>query len=210
MAESDIFDDIYWNYTKQVAEKNLLDIAPDLGVTVEGDTALTPLFGRTYRISGGGVVDGNGNRPSHSVSVVLLKYLLTPSTGVSESTEWVSYKDFPHAAPFAGGFLNNVERPIGGKFSGAVPALQRASEALGGRIVNEQFPGDLVVRFDGLPRIPLLMVFHDGDEEFPPHCSVLFERQAARYLDMECLAILGWILAEWLIATLPQQPTEPS
>jgi hypothetical protein len=40
-----------------------------------------------------------------------------------------------------------------------------------------------------LPRISLLLLFNDGDEEFPAKCTVLFQRHAEYYLDPECLAI---------------------
>jgi Domain of unknown function (DUF3786) len=46
--------------------------------------------------------------------------------------------------------------------------------------------------------VPILLVFNDRDEDFPAHCSLLFERRAEKYLDMECLAMLGWALSERL------------
>jgi hypothetical protein len=42
-----------------------------------------------------------------------------------------------------------------------------------------------------LPRVPLFIVFYDADAEFPATCSVLFERRADVYLDMESLGVLG-------------------
>jgi len=200
MANLNKFDNIYWDYVNEVAQLDLSSLADRLGFALEGNAALVPLFEKVYRISGQGIVDHTGMRPSHSVSVVLCKYLLLcPSTEPAPG-DWVTFKDFPDAAPFAGGFLNNVEKPIGRTFTGRLDALKRACEELGGRVPDANFPGDLVMRFDALPKIPLLMLFYDGDEEFPPHCSILFERRAEKYLDMECIAIAGWILAEWLIA----------
>jgi len=38
----------------------------------------------------------------------------------------------------------------------------------------------------------------NADEDFPADCSLLFEKQAARYLDMECLAMIAMVLAERL------------
>ncbi|MBG0779148.1 MAG: DUF3786 domain-containing protein, partial [Desulfotignum balticum] len=37
-----------------------------------------------------------------------------------------------------------------------------------------------------------------SDEDFPADCSLLFEKQAAQYLDMECLAMIGMVLAQLL------------
>ena len=57
---------------------------------------------------------------------------------------------------------------------------------------------DLSMQFDLLPRVPLLILFNDLDDEFPAKCTVLFERRAEEYLDAECLAIAGRILFESL------------
>ncbi len=50
---------------------------------------------------------------------------------------------------------------------------------------------DFVVQFDALPMIPIILLFNNADEEFPATCSILFESQAEKYLDCECLAMLG-------------------
>ena len=52
--------------------------------------------------------------------------------------------------------------------------------------------------FEALPRVRVYLVFNDADEDFPADCSILFEKQAARYLDMECLAMIAMVLAEGL------------
>jgi hypothetical protein len=46
--------------------------------------------------------------------------------------------------------------------------------------------------------VPVLVLFNDADEEFAARCAVLFERRAEKYLDMECLAMVGSLLFEQL------------
>jgi hypothetical protein len=53
-------------------------------------------------------------------------------------------------------------------------------------------------RFEALRRVPLLLLFNDDDEDFPAQCTLLFQRRAEKFLDMECLAICGWLLADTL------------
>jgi hypothetical protein len=43
-----------------------------------------------------------------------------------------------------------------------------------------------------------LLLFNDADKEFAAQCMVLFERGADKYLDMECLAMVGMLLFEYL------------
>jgi hypothetical protein len=54
------------------------------------------------------------------------------------------------------------------------------------------------MQFNPLPRVPLLLLFNDADDEFPAHCSLLFERRAEKYLDAESLGILGMLLSVYL------------
>ncbi|MGD8762104.1 MAG: DUF3786 domain-containing protein [Desulfobacteraceae bacterium] len=43
-----------------------------------------------------------------------------------------------------------------------------------------------------------MLLFNDKDEEFPAQCSVLFERRTENYLDMECVAMVGMLLYNYL------------
>ena len=43
---------------------------------------------------------------------------------------------------------------------------------------------DLSMRFDALPKVPLLLLFNDKDDGFPAQCSVLFEKRTEKFSDM--------------------------
>jgi hypothetical protein len=54
------------------------------------------------------------------------------------------------------------------------------------------------MQFDALPRVPVMLLFNDADDEFPAKSSVIFERRAEHYLDSECLAMVGRCLFNFL------------
>jgi len=114
--------------------------------------------------------------------------------------DWVSFKDFKDAAPLIHAFATTVTNPISKMFSGQPSALERASKKIGGYPPTETFSYDVCIKFDVLPKIPLLLLFNDKDEEFAAQCSVLFEKRAEKYLDMECVAMVGMLLYEFLKA----------
>jgi hypothetical protein len=134
------------------------------------------------------------------VSVVLCKYLLLCPDGRPVENDWVSYRNFKDAAPLAGAFVNNVEKAIAGNFAGKLTELQGSCLKLGGYSPGICLSYDLTMQFDALPRVPVLLLFNDRDSEFPAQSSVLFERRANRYLDVESLAIVGWLLSDYLKA----------
>ncbi len=155
-------------------------------------------FGQPYRISGRGIKNPSGKQPAIGICVVLCKYLLLCPEIPSLDKEWVSYRDFKDAAPLAGSFVNNTERPIAQNFSGRLDELNAACERLGGRNPGLDLSYQLIMKLYPLPKVPVLLLFDDADEEFPAQCKVLFERRAKNYLDPECLAILGTLLSDFL------------
>ncbi len=196
--KSNVFKKTYRDYLSQVARLNLGAVQETLGIQIDDGAAVIDFFGRPYRISPDGVFSPNGKESDFAISVVLFKYLLMCPEFTPRGDDWVSYKDFRDAAPFAGAFVNTTERSIAGHFARNLSGLRKACQALGGRSPEMDLAYDLSTRFDPLPRVPILMLFNDADNEFPAQIKLLFERRAQKYLDMECLAMLGMFLAEYL------------
>ena len=200
MNPSSVFEETYANYLAQIAELNFEKIAARLGAEIVGDEIMIPFFGSPHRISAAGISDPSGKRPNFSVCVILFKYLLLCPDDDPLEKDWVSFKDFKDAAPFAGSFVNYTESPLAKYFSGRLKDMEAACRAIHGYPPAATFSYDLCMQFDVLPQIPVMMLFNDADNEFPAQCAVLFERRAEKYLDMECLAMVGMLLFEYLKA----------
>jgi hypothetical protein len=202
-----VFEQIYQDYLRQLRQVNLQRIANRIGVQIEGDSILVPFFGQLYKISSRGIVDPSGKEPIHSVKVVLCQYLLHTPAVEPEGEDWVSYKDFKDASAFVGGFQNNTEKAIAKNFAGRLEPLRRACLQLGGRDPGLDWGYQLSIKFDPLPCVPILLLFNDTDEEFPAQCLLLFERRAEKFLDMESMAILAWLLTDYLNQSLGDMRT---
>ena len=193
-----IFEENYQKYLDQVAKIDLALLPERLGVKVHDDEVVIPFFGNPYRISGKRIVGPDGRKAGYALSVILCKYLLLCPNHHPVADEWITYKDFKDAAPLIHYFSNNVQQAIAAHFSNRLPDLLSAAEKLGGRRPAIDVSYDFSACFDPLPRVPVLLVFNDADEEFPAQCSVLFEKRARNYLDMECLAMVGGALVQYL------------
>jgi hypothetical protein len=206
--KSPIFDETFKNYLAQLKRIDLESRGKILGINIENNEALVPLLGKTYRVSTNGIFDPSGQEPDHALRVVLCKYLLLCPETEPIGEDWVSFKDFKDAAPFVGGFVNNTEKALVRHFSGRLSQLKETCQKLGGLPTDLDLSYQVAVRFEALPQILLLLLFNDEDDEFPAQGSLLFQKKAAEYLDMECLAILGWFLTDVLLqATGALQPT---
>jgi hypothetical protein len=176
-------------------------VSDKLGGRFEKKGMWIDFFDRTYHISPAGVFDENGNYPYFGVCVILLKYVLERPMKISfpELSNWISYRDFKGSSPFAGAFSVNTENKIAGEFSSNIKTLEKACKTLGAKKPDLQLNYDIAAQFLALPKIPLLFLFNDQDEDFEAKCSILFKDNANMYLDMECLAMTGWVLSEKLI-----------
>ena len=199
MAEkSSVFEQTYEAYLAQIAELDFNFIAPALGAAVDGESIVIPFFGTPYRISPQGIADLSGKKPHLSICVILSKYLLMCPLIEPLGGNWMAFKDFKDAAPLVHAFSNTVTRPIAETFSGRLSELSDSSQKLGGYPPAEEFPYDLCIQFDALPKVPLLLLFNDRDAEFPAQCGVLFEKRTEKFIDMECLAMAGMLFCEYL------------
>lgn len=198
ITKSPVFEETLKNYLDQVGQMELKSLEDKLGVEVEKDEVMVPFFGKPYRVSKGGVIDSLGKQPPLEISVVLCKYLLLCPKTNPVADQWVSYRDFKDSGPLTSYFLNSVEQPVAKHFSGRLEELKKACKILGGFQPYIKLSYELSLQFNPLPKIPVLLLFNDEDDEFPAHCSMLFERRAEKYLDAECLAILGMLLSVYL------------
>ncbi len=193
--EAAVFEETYNDYLSRIAGIDLTGTAAALGVVMDDGRAVIPLLNSTYRVSKDGIAREDGKRPQLGTCVILSKYLLMCPTAEPTGTDWASYRDFKDSGPLATYWANEVEAALVDTFAGRTADLEKAAEKLGGYAPDEDFPYDVCCCFNALPKISMLLLFNDVDDEFPAKCTVLFQASAEEYLDGECLAMLGAQLA---------------
>jgi hypothetical protein len=166
-----------------------------LGFSAEDNHLSVPFFLRRFIVRSKEIMADEGEPPSHASSVLVMKYILLCPEHPDEDKTLVTYKDFKDASPYVEGFRNTAERPIARHFEGRLEDLRQACLALGGTPFQTDVSCDLAFRFQALPKVPVFLLFNDADEDFGGQCILLFQKNAASFLDMECIAIVGGTLA---------------
>jgi hypothetical protein len=162
--------------------------APAVAGRVEGGAALLPLFGEECEVRPDGVYR-EGRKLDTIGSILLLRYLLQAGTAERQHT-WLPYRDLKDGAQFSSYIKAHIEDRIAGTFAGRRADLRERLTALGAVPSEEEVPGDLVLLVSPLPKLPVLCLFWDGDEEFPASFQFLFDGSAPAYLDLESLAVV--------------------
>lgn len=166
----------------------------DLG---EGRERLAiPSFGETIEIlMPRGEMRVPSDIDSFSLRVLALRYVKL-SCGLPETGEWIAYRDLPGGRFYAITLVPTVEEPLAGIYGYRRGSLGEAAVQLGGTRAEY---GDESFVFRAFPRVPLLLVLHWGDDEFPPQCRVLFDRCCSHYLNTDDLKVLATQLAAYLM-----------
>jgi hypothetical protein len=197
------FEKTYQNYLDRLRKISFESVAPRLGAKIEGNRLKIPLFINEYEIAAEGIKDPKGKKPAYDICVILSKYILECPAIAPKEHDWVSFRNFKDSGPLISYFTNDVEKAIGAYFSGKLNDLKKASHKLDGYAPDLEVKYDFPVQFDALPKIPVIMLYNDADEEFSAKCSVLFESRAEKYLDAECIAMIGWQLFSHLKKASP-------
>jgi hypothetical protein len=134
--------------------------------------------------------------------VLLLHYLKgTLSAGEGDNAnDWVSFQDLPDGRFYMDAFLKRAKVPLVNAF-GANPKrlIELASEVYGAS--PAEF-GDFSVKIKALPRVPVVLVLWEGDDEFPPEGNILFDRGISGILPAEDAAWLAGAVVYPLVAKI--------
>jgi len=201
MQKSSVFEQTYQQYLTQISAIDYLARADLLGAESDGKRLIIALYDRLYSVSGDAIEGLDGTDANDAVRVILAKYvLICPDELPPLSDTWVTYREFADAAPLVSHFTTNTNKNIETHFSGRLKLLEQRCAGLGA--VRDENPAyDVSARFLALPRIPVVLNFNDADEMFPAVCSILYQKSAQHFLDMECLAMTGTLLAGKLLSS---------
>lgn len=199
MQKSTVFEQTYQRYLAEIGQIDYLARADLLGVEVHNEALVIPLYNQSYSVSSESIDGLGGVVVNDAVRVILSKYILTCPDELPElSHKWMTYREFRNAGPLVSYFTSNTNKNIELHFSGGAERLEERCKELGASIENNS-SYDISARFHALPRIPVVLNFNDADDMFPAACSILYQESAEHFLDMECLAMTGTLLAGKLL-----------
>ncbi|MDJ0622322.1 MAG: DUF3786 domain-containing protein [Desulfocapsaceae bacterium] len=196
-----VFKKNYENYLHQLEEVNPANWSSILAIEVDREKRLAkiPFFDDMYDVSPTGISDAQGSRPDYGISVILLKYLLMCPQVVPTDSNWVHSRDFKDTVQAQNtGMSDFASQKISKLFAGNLDLLKLAVSELGGKVLVSEFPYDLSAILYPLPRVPVIFLFNDQDEDFPAKTSILYESRAHHFLDAECRVMVDWYLLEKL------------
>ncbi len=179
---------------EKVAPLDFATLAAGLGATYgaeDGRPFITlPYFGRDVQVFKDEVRHPQGVAENPWDAILLYNYISSqgqrPPCGV-----WIKFQGLPNSVSKTKTLLR-LQKQLAEALTGKPELLDRKARELGGQPVIVAREADLQFLFFPLPRLPLLLVFHDAEplENFAAEAHFLFDAQVMDYLDLESLLFL--------------------
>jgi len=127
------------------------------------------------------VEDDRWEKVDHPLlELVILVYLLNVTTALL-SNEMISVNDLKDAHFFQGPHTLKTA-PVLERYGNDLAGFKRAAEKLDGKPLDL---ADAAYRLSPLPKIPLYYLLWEGDDEFQPNLSILFDRSIEHHLSAD-------------------------
>ncbi len=130
---------------------------------------------------------------------VLILHYLTLAKGTPLANRLITYKELPGGANYFPTFSKRTIKPLLDYFGKEPRLLVAAAEKLDGHKADY---GDVAVTINPFSRVPITIVLWQGDDEFAPQWSIMFDATISDYLSTEDITVLcetiTWRLINYL------------
>jgi len=170
------------------------------GITVDEDFIFVCFFNSHYSVNRhtGEVLSGGlGEKADYNAVMVIYDILCNSKPDAFLSRQWITVENLSPHSNF-GSKDRSLYSPAGRHFSGKVDLLKKACEALGGFEAKKSDAGYL---FNAFPFLPMIFQFWEGDEEFAPQVTFLFDKNTMDF----CCFESAWFMAAHLVELIREQ-----
>ncbi len=155
-------------------------------------------LGRTYHLSYPGFEarDSETEEECWPGLRFLFLHYFHKATGTPLAHRWIAYRELPDGMFYFHAFQGYTGTRLVKTFANDLERFKEAASKVGGEAISH---GDAGFLFWPLPRVPMAVLYWQGDDEFPPNANVLFDASAGHYLSTDGLAVLGRELCSKII-----------
>lgn len=186
---------------EQLAGESFEKIAQRSGFeTCNGNVFLALFLDNVFRVSFPEFDFKNSSEQEKEVPIqeqVLILHYMMQERSLLASGSWISYREIPGASFYYSAFLKRAIDPLKKVFGQNVSGLKIAAQKLNGSTIET---GDAGFEFIVLPKVPVQLIFWEGDEEFQPEANILFDKNIGDIFSPEDVAWLAGMLVYRLIA----------
>lgn len=148
--------------------------------------------------------------PDHVLALVLLYF--ARSSGAMPTGRPISFAELPDGGFYVTAFRGYTAALLARRFGADPERLESAVRSIGGSQLEAH--SDRAWRVQILPKVPVILQWWDGDDEFEPRAELLFDETAPSHLTTDGCAVAGsWLTTRLLgyaeSSSQGQKPSKP-
>ncbi len=180
-------------------EDIVIRIGGTLGKTNKSKHIILPYFNTHILITKDKVLDASGKKLSKNEQTFV--YIHMAMGGIAKPTgNMKSFKEFPNTVSKMVSMKEYVEIPLRKKFTSNMNKLSHACKKAGGKDIKTQYNScDIAFQFTAFPKIPVILLFWDKNNEFDSDIKLLFDETIIQHLDIESIMFLSEHLCKMII-----------
>ena len=144
------------------------------------------------------VLVSNGREKLPSRERLLVLHYLLSAKGRPLTNKLITLKEIPDGLNYLPTFTKRALKPLVDNFGQEPGRIVEIAGKIGGRKADH---GDAAATIDVFPRVPLTFVIWQGDTEFQPDASILFDSSITDYLPVEDIIVMSEITV-WKLVNL--------
>ncbi len=196
-------DALQWARSR-AASMDIADLPERIGgelIRIDGVPVLKlPYFNQMLHIRSDALRKADGSELTRWEQVFIYNHLA--QGGRRRPTgKWKGLVELPNTISKVKSMTEHVEAPLIECFSGNPQTLEKACVAIGGHpAADDQQTADVAMVFNPLPRIPVMLLFWDQDEQdgYDAQVKLLFDETIVEHLDIESILFLSERLRQLL------------
>jgi hypothetical protein len=190
---------------QRAASMRLEDLPARIGgelIVTDGEAVLKLPYFSDYVIIGKNTIrKADGGALNHWEQVFIYNHMAQGGSADPTDT-WKGLEQIPNTISKIKSMRQHVELPLIDHFAGKPDALKATASALGALDISDHYGNaDVTLKFQPLPKIPVLLLFWDAEPEdgLEAQVKLLFNETITRHLDIESILFLSERLCNLLM-----------
>jgi len=134
------------------------------------------------------LIKAETGEPAKSSDCILVLHYLLCDSPISLTDKLISFRGFPEGQFYWQPFLSRTIKPLIGRIGNDLELLRKNLQRFDWEEVDM---GDFGARIHAIGKLYVTLVYHRGDDEFPPTADVLFDACIKQIFVAEDVAVLA-------------------
>lgn len=190
--------ELWEEFRKNLSNIDFKNFKNKKGFTIENDGITFNLLDEKIFVTHKDISSEKSNLSEHTK--ILIFYFLQCALKLEGEPEFHDYRSFYSKLKVRDVTQEEFEIKIQNAVRNELGKLKNIIESFGGREVSDyKDVYDLSMVVEIFPDIPVLILYRQGEEEFPPFCKLMFDKRCGLCFDSEGLEYLADYFAEKII-----------